>query len=145
MKIIPIYFNFFYCLNQISWVISEEMQSTSLLNHSPKRKDLRVHTLCTNHMQHWFLTYQLELPDPSKPSDPYEQSLLDCGSGIYSNAIPCLPLQMTAIFTNPHSRKKVTIDDIKEWHPAVLKKRKCKSTIKASLFVKQWITVLYNG
>ena len=122
------------------------MQSTSLLNHSPKCKDLRVHTLCTNHMQHWFLTYhELELPDPSKPSDPYEQSQLDCGSGIYSNIIPCLPLQMTAIFTNPHSRKKVIIDDIKEWHPAVLKKRKCKSTIKASLFVKQWIAVLYNG
>ena len=59
---------------------------------------------------------------PCEPSNPCEVSKLDCDSSVYSDTIPSLLLQMLAILTNPHSRKKVTIDDINGMHLAVLKK-----------------------
>lgn len=65
------------------------------------------------------------LPDTCESADPSELSQLDCPS-ICSDTVPPLPLEEPAILAKPHSRKKVTIDDINEKHLEVLKKQNVK-------------------
>lgn len=65
------------------------------------------------------------LPDTCESADPSELSQLDCPS-ICSETVPPLPLEEPAILAKPHSRKKVTIDDINEMHLEVLKKENVK-------------------
>lgn len=65
------------------------------------------------------------LPDTCESADPSELSQLDCPSMNF-DIVPSVPLEEPAILAKPHSRKKVTIDDMSEMHSEVLKKENVK-------------------